>query len=137
MYKSKCHKTWELLFCCYLWLPMPSSALYQLCWFRKKQTYFMSVFAQMLVSERLLVLLKITAVFKVELWQGDNCTPCWMWTPKCYVLICAGRPEDSADCHRLQQLSPCRSCVVGWDLEMRNLGRFFMGIYIHCFQNSF
>ena len=32
----------------------------------------------MLVSERLLVLLKITAVFKVELWQGRNCTPRWV-----------------------------------------------------------
>lgn len=31
MYKPKCHKTWKHLFCCYLQLLMPSSALYQLC----------------------------------------------------------------------------------------------------------
>lgn len=54
--------------------------------------------------------------------------------PKWHVLTCA---EDSADSHRLQQLSPCRNCVVGWDLEMRSLGRFFLGIYILSFQNSF
>lgn len=122
MYKPKCHKTWKLLFCCYFWLPMPSSALYQLCWFRNKKTYFMSVFAYMLVSERLLVLLKITAVFKVELWQGHNCTPWWvMETQMACPHLCRQTrrlcrfPQASAG-FSLQELC----CGLGsWDEKLR------------------